>query len=59
MSEAKCCIARKKEKQFDLSGFNKIIAGENFTVSVIKSKSYSINSNGRTGRSGGFGTYGK
>jgi len=32
----------KKEKQFDLSGFNKIIAGENFTVSVIKSKSYSI-----------------
>jgi len=36
----------KKEKQFDLSGFNKIIAGENFTVNVIKSKSFSIKATG-------------
>jgi len=36
----------KKEKQFELAGFTKINAGENFTVSVIRSKTYSIKATG-------------
>jgi len=32
----------KKEKKFELAGFTKINAGENFTISVIRSKTFSI-----------------
>ena len=36
----------KKEKQFELSGFTKINAGENFTVRVLRSKTFSIKATG-------------
>ena len=32
----------KKEKYFELSGFTKITAGENFTVNVMRSKNFSV-----------------
>ena len=36
----------KKEKEFELAGFTKINAGENFAISVIRSKTFSIKAKG-------------
>jgi len=36
----------KKEKEFELAGFTKINAGENFTVNVIRSKAFTIKATG-------------